>query len=218
MLIPAGGRFSPRKVFQMTRLRLTQALLAGVASLLLASSTLATAADADHPVVILDTTAGPITVELDRAKAPISVDNFLKYADKGFYDGLTFHRVIKGFMVQTGGMTETNGKLQEKKEGAFPPIKNESGNGLSNARGTLAMARTSNPNSATSQFFINHADNANLDNYGGGYAVFGKVIDGMNVVDAIAAVPTTTKADSMGQPNEDVPVKVVTLKSVKRKG
>ena len=202
----------------MPRTRLTQAMLAGVAALFLTSSaTVAGAADTDHPVVVLDTTAGPITVELDRAKAPITVDNFLKYVDKGFYDGLTFHRVIKGFMVQTGGMTETNGKLSEKKTGAFPPIKNESGNGLSNARGTIAMARrTSNPNSATSQFFINHGDNANLDSYGGGYAVFGKVIDGMNVVDAIANVPTTTKADSMGQPNEDVPVKVVTLKSVKR--
>ena len=200
----------------MPRTRLTQALLAGVATLFLAGSALAVAADADHPVVVLDTTAGPITVELDRTKAPITVDNFMKYVDKGFYDGLTFHRVMKGFMIQTGGMTEANGKLREKKEGAFPPIKNESGNGLSNARGTLAMARTSNPNSATSQFFINHADNANLDNYGGGYAVFGKVIDGMNVVDAIANMPTTTKGDAMGQPNQDVPVKVVTLKSAKR--
>lgn len=177
------------------------------------------AADADHPVVVLDTTAGPITVELDRTKAPISVDNFLKYVDKGFYDGMAFHRVIKGFMIQTGGIADVNNVLQEKREGAFPPIKNESGNGLSNTRGTIAMARTSNPNSATSQFFINHGDNADsLDTNGGGYAVFGKVIDGLNVVDAIAAMPTTTKPDSTGYPMRDVPVKPVILKSVKRKG
>jgi peptidyl-prolyl cis-trans isomerase A (cyclophilin A) len=88
----------------------------------------------DHPVVVIDTTAGPITVELDRTKAPISVENFLKYVDKGFYDGLAFHRVIPGFMIQTGGMQDINGTLQEKKEGALPPIKNESKNGPCSAR------------------------------------------------------------------------------------
>lgn len=192
------------------------AAVAGFSALLMAD--FAPAQDTDpKPVVVIDSSAGAITVELDRAKAPISVENFLKYVDKGFYDGLTFHRVIPGFMIQGGGMTETNNRLAEKKDGAFPPIKNESGNGLSNARGTIAMARTNDPNSATSQFFINLVDNANLDNYGGGYAVFGKVTEGMDVVDAIAKVETTTKADSRGLPNGDVPIKPVTIKSIKRK-
>ncbi len=171
----------------------------------------------DHPGVVLDTTAGPITIELDRGKAPISVENFLKYVDKGFYDNLAVHRVIPGFMIQTGGMQDLNGTLQEKKEGAFPPIKNESGNGLSNARGTIAMARTDNPNSATSQFFINHGSNAQLDNYRGGYAVFGRVTEGMDVVDAIAKSETTTKSDANGQPHGDVPVKPIVVKSARRK-
>ena len=190
----------------------------GLSCCLLGESTIF-AADADHPVVVLDTTAGPITIELDRTKAPISVDNFMKYVDKGFYDGLVFHRVIPDFMIQTGGMTEKNNTLREKKEGAFPEIKNESGNGLSNVRGTLAMARTSRPNSATSQFFINRYDkNQFLDTLGGGYAVFGKVTDGMAVVDAIAEMPTTTKADGDGNPNQDVPIKPVMIKTAKRKG
>jgi peptidyl-prolyl cis-trans isomerase A (cyclophilin A) len=171
----------------------------------------------DHPVVVLDTTAGPITLELDRTKAPISVENFLKYVDKGFYDGLAFHRVIPGFMIQTGGMQDVNGTLQEKKEGAFPPIKNESSNGLRHVRGSLAMARTPNPNSATSQFFIDHANRPDLDRAPGGYTVFGKVIDGLDVIDAIAKTQTTTKADSFGSPHEDVPVKPILIKSAKRK-
>ena len=175
-------------------------------------------APADKEVVVIDTTMGVITVELDRGKAPISVENFLKYVDKGFYDGMIFHRVIPGFMVQTGGMKEVGGKLEENRKDAFDAIKNESGNGLSNARGTLAMARTSNPNSATSQFFINHKDNANLDSYGGGYAVFGKVIDGLDVVDAIAKTATTTKSDAKTvSEHENVPVKAVSIKTVKRK-
>ncbi len=174
-------------------------------------------ADDEKPIVVLETSAGQITVELDKAKAPISVANFLKYVDKGFYDGVTFHRVIPGFMVQTGGMKEANNVMTEKKEEAFPPIKNESGNGLSNSRGTLAMARTQDPNSATSQFFINHKDNPQLDNYGGGYAVFGKVISGMDVVDSIAKVETATKSDSAGHNHENVPVTPVIIKSAKRK-
>jgi cyclophilin family peptidyl-prolyl cis-trans isomerase len=164
---------------------------------------------ADSPVVVLDTTAGPITLQLDRARAPITVDNFLKYVDSGFFDGLVFHRVIPDFMIQGGGMDE---QLQEKTAGARPPIVNESGNGLSNRRGTIAMARTNDPNSATSQFFINLVDNANLDNYGGGYAVFGKVISGMEVVDAIARVPTGRKG-----PHADVPQKTIVIKSARRK-
>lgn len=189
--------------------------LAGL-SLLLAIAPVATAADDDHPVVVLDTTAGPITVELDKKNAPISTENFLKYVDKGFYDGTIFHRVMPGFMIQAGGMTDAGASIREKKEGAFPAIKNESGNGLSNTRGTLAMARTNALNSATSQFYINHANNAgSLD--AGKYAVFGKVIDGMDVVDAIAKVQTTTKSDAFGNSHDDVPVKTVTIKSAKRK-
>lgn len=196
---------------------LVLAVLAGL-SFLLMGDALATAQDAEHPVVVLETTAGPITLELDHAKAPGTVDNFLKYVDKGFYDGTSFHRVMSGFMIQTGGMVEANGTLREKKEGAFSPIKNESGNGLSNTRGTIAMARTNNPNSATSQFFINHDDNSgSLDTMGGGYAVFGKVVDGMKVVDAIAAVPTTTKTDQNGQPHQNVPKTPIMIKSAKRK-
>jgi cyclophilin family peptidyl-prolyl cis-trans isomerase len=171
----------------------------------------------EHPVVVIDTTAGAITVELDRAKAPISVENFLKYVDKGFYDGLIFHRVMNGFMIQGGGMEETNGTLQEKKAGAFPPIKNESSNGLKHARGTIAMARTPDPDSATSQFFINHVNNQGLDEAPGGYTVFGKVIDGMDVVDAIAKARVTTKRDSFGTRHQNVPATPISIKSVKRK-
>ena len=171
----------------------------------------------DHPVVVIDTTAGPIMVQLDRTKAPISVENFLKYVDKGFYDGLVFHRVIPGFMIQTGGMQDINGTLQEKKEGAFAPIKNESNNGLKHVRGALAMARMRNPDSASSQFFIDHADRPDLDRAPGGYTVFGKVIDGLDVVDAIAKTQTTTKTDTRGQEHEAVPVKPILIKSTKRK-
>lgn len=161
-----------------------------------------------NPRVELNTTAGKIVLELDPAKAPISVENFLKYVDDGFYDGLIFHRVIKDFMIQGGGFAEN---LREKSEGVRAPIKNESRNGLSNARGTIAMARTNNPNSATCQFYINHGDNAFLDTAGGGYAVFGKVVEGMDVVDAIANSQTATRG-----PLDDVPVKTVTITSAKR--
>ncbi len=204
------------------RLLLSTVRFLGVLALLSATMMVGGASAAqgkedDHPIVVLDTTAGPITLELDRAKAPISVDNFLKYVDKGFYDGLVFHRVIPGFMIQGGGMEEVKNTLQEKKQGAFPPIKNESRNGLRHSRGTLAMARTPNPDSATSQFFINHADNVGLDRAPGGYTVFGKVIDGMDVVDAIAKTPTTTKHDASGNDHEDVPVKPIVIKSARRK-
>jgi len=172
------------------------------------SSAVAGQGQGERPVVVLDTSAGAITLELYPEKAPITVENFLKYVDDGFYDNLIFHRVIPGFMIQGGGMTD---KMDEKAE-KRPPIKNESGKGLSNERGTVAMARTNNPNSATCQFFINHADNPNLDNYGGGYAVFGKVIDGMDVVDKIAKVATTTRGG-----HENVPVTPIYIKSAKRK-
>ena len=164
---------------------------------------------AQNPVVVLDTSFGPITLELYPDKAPISVENFLKYVDEGFYDNLIFHRVMPGFMIQGGGMDD---QLVEKSVGKHQPIKNESSNGLSNQRGTVAMARTQSPDSATCQFFINHVNNANLDTYGGGYAVFGKVIDGMDVVDKIAQVPTSTRG-----PFEKVPLKPVYIKTAKRK-
>ncbi len=165
---------------------------------------------AHNPVVVLDTSFGPITLELYPDKAPITVENFLKYVDEGFYDNLIFHRVMPGFMIQGGGMDD---QLAEKSVGKHQPIKNESGNGLSNLRGTIAMARLNNPDSATCQFFINHVDNVvnpNLNTSGGGYAVFGKVIDGMNVVDKIAQVPTSTRG-----PFEKVPLKPVYIKSAK---
>jgi len=141
----------------------------------------------ENPVVIIKTSKGDIKIELDKENAPISVDNFLTYVEDGFYDGTIFHRVINNFMVQGGGFTAD---MQQKSTN--PQIKNEADNGLKNERGTIAMARTGVVDSATSQFFINHADNTFLDHgikdYG--YAVFGKVVDGMDVVDAIAVVQT----------------------------
>src|SRR4051794_40006148 len=168
---------------------LSLACLALLGLCLLPMGEAAGADPADSPVVVLETSMGPITIQLDPAKAPITVDNFLKYVDAGFYDGLIFHRVIPGFMIQGGGM---NDQMQEKTQGARPPIKNEANNGLSNLRGTISMARTSDPNSATSQFFISVVDNVRaLDPNPGsaGYAVFGKVVSGMDVVDAIVSVP-----------------------------
>lgn len=142
------------------------------------------------PVVVLETTLGRIKLGLHKDKAPITVDNFVKYVRAGHYDGTIFHRVIPGFMIQGGGMEPG---LEERP--LRPPIKNESKNGLRNTRGTLAMARTNDPHSATAQFFVNVKDNPFLDHgiKGAGYAVFGEVIEGMDVVDRIVAVPTTTK-------------------------
>jgi cyclophilin family peptidyl-prolyl cis-trans isomerase len=178
-------------------------------SLLTCFADTAGAAPADNPVVVLETSLGSITIELDQAKAPITVANFLKYVDEGYYNGLIFHRVMSDFMIQGGGMDD---QLQPKKTNA--PIKNEASNGLSNVRGTIAMARTSAPDSATSQFFINLFDrnSANLDYQPGspGYCVFGKVIAGMDVVDAIARVPLAGRGDH-------VPLKPVYIKSAKRK-
>jgi len=183
----------------------------------------AAGAEDDHPVVVLDTTAGPITLELDRARAPLTVDNFLKYVDASFYDNTVFHRVIPGFMIQGGGFTEQQGALMEKP--TREPIKNESGNGLSNQRGTIAMARTSNPDSATAQFFINLADNSRLDHYGGGYAVFGRVTAGLDAVDRITKIPTGQKEAVVRDPRgntlrdalDDVPTTTVLIKSARRK-
>ena len=169
------------------------------------------AAAQDNPVVVLETSLGNITNELFQEKAPISVENFLTYVDDSFYSGTVFHRVIQTFMIQGGGMTAD---LTEKRTRA--PIKNEASNGLSNERGTVAMARINVVDSATSQFFINTMDNSRrgLDHQGTdpqsyGYAVFGRVIEGMDVVDKIAAVPTGTRG-----PHADVPVEPVVIQAV----
>jgi cyclophilin family peptidyl-prolyl cis-trans isomerase len=161
--------------------------------------------------VIMKTTMGDITLELYPDKAPIGVKNFLQYVDEGFYSGTIFHRVINNFMIQGGGF---NKDLTEKK--TKDPIKNEAGNGLKNDRGTIAYARTMIVDSATCQFFINTKDNVQLDHRdetprGFGYAVFGKVVKGMDVVDKIQITPTSTR-NGMG----DVPVTTVEIKSVER--
>jgi len=159
------------------------------------------------PHVLITTTNGHIEIELNPVKAPISPKNFLAYVDKGFYTNTIFHRVIPGFMVQGGGFTQS---MSQKPTEA--PIKNEASNGLHNVRGTLSMARTSDPDSATSQFFINVADNAFLDpGRDRGYAVFAKVVKGMDVVDVIVNSQTTTK-----QGMQNVPIDPVYIKSAKR--
>jgi len=163
------------------------------------------------PRVAFETTLGRFVIELDAAKAPKSAENFLAYAKEGFYDGTVFHRVIAGFMVQGGGFTAD---MQQKPVKA--PIVNEADNGLKNKRGTLAMARTQDPNSATAQFFVNLVDNAFLDHTGKnvrgwGYAVFGRVVEGMDVVDKIAAVKTGTRGPYADVPNETVTVTKATI-------
>lgn len=164
----------------------------------------------DTTKVVITTNMGNITILLFEREAPISVKNFLAYIDSGFYGGLTFHRVIPGFMAQGGGFM----KNLTKRQPILPPIKNESDNNMKNEKGTIAMARTPNPHSATSQFFINVVDNSalNFSAQGWGYAVFGKVIEGMDVVDKIVAVKTETR-NGMA----DVPVDPVIIVSVKRK-
>lgn len=161
-------------------------------------------AKGDQPMVVFSTNYGDFTLELYPDKAPITVENFLSYVDSGFYDGTIFHRVIPGFVIQGGGFTED---MQQKPTEA--PIKNEADNGLKNERGTLSMARTSDINSATSQFFVNLKDNAFLDHGSRdfGYAVFAKVVEGMDVIDKIAAVPTGNRAGHQDVPNEPVVVK-----------
>jgi len=160
------------------------------------------------PSVEMQTSAGKMVIELNAEKAPGTVNNFLKYAKEGHYDGTIFHRVIDGFMIQGGGFTAD---MSEKKAGA--PIQNEAKNGLKNQRGTIAMARRNDPHSATAQFFINHRDNTGLDypaHDGWGYAVFGKVVQGLEVVDKIAKVPTGNSGM-----HQNVPVQPVIIQSVK---
>jgi cyclophilin family peptidyl-prolyl cis-trans isomerase len=162
-----------------------------------------------NPVVVMDTSLGKITLELFANKAPITVKNFLQYVDEKHYDGTIFHRVIPDFMIQGGGMESG---LKEKKTHA--PIQNESSNGLSNERGTIAMARTGEPNSATAQFYINVIDNPGLDGRPGkvGYAVFGKVIEGMDIADKIRRVETGNAGGHQNVPRQDV-----VIRSVRRK-
>lgn len=218
---------SPRT--HMTSTSLTALALAGLCLLPLlgyaSASAAATGPVQDKPKVELDTSEGKIVLELDPSKAPKTVENFLKYVDDGHYNDTVFHRVISGFMVQGGGFDT---KLEEKKTRG--PVENESKarnpQALGNTRGSIAMARTPDPNSATAQFFINHADNPNLDTYGGGYTVFGKVVDGLPVVDKIAGAKTTTKPLAMypdkrsdervKQASQDVPVANIVIKSAKR--
>ncbi len=173
---------------------------------------------APNPVVLIETSKGNIKAELFQDKAPITVANFLKYVDEKHYDGTVFHRVIPDFMIQGGGFNED---LEEKPTGK--PITNESYNGLQNQKYTLAMARTSVPNSATSQFFINVKDNPFLDKANAqdkvGYAVFGKVIEGKDVVEAIRTVKTSKQKMIMGgitDKADDVPVDPVIIKSIRR--
>ncbi len=180
-------------------------LLALLAILLTTSSTLL----AGSVNIIMETSKGNIGLALDQDKAPATVTNFMQYVDEGYYNNTIFHRVIKGFMIQGGGFTADMNKKDTRK-----PVKNEAKNELKNVRGSIAMARTNDPHSATSQFFINHKDNSNLDYPsfdGWGYTVFGKVTSGMDVVDSIANSPTGVKNG-----RRDVPVETITIKSVKR--
>lgn len=169
-------------------------------------------ATAANPTVLIETTMGNITIELDMANAPNSSENFLAYVDDGYFVDTTFHRVIPNFMIQGGGITAD----MQDKPSKRAPIENEAANGLKNDRGTLAMARTSDPHSATSQFFINRADNEFLNfssetMQGWGYAVFGKVIEGMDIIDAIAQVPTGNKGG-----HQNVPIDTITITGVSR--
>jgi cyclophilin family peptidyl-prolyl cis-trans isomerase len=162
--------------------------------------------------VLVETSLGNISLSLDAERAPKTVENFLSYVDAGHYAGTIFHRVIPGFMVQGGGFDAAFDKKLTR-----PPVQNEADNGLKNKRGTVAMARTSEPHSATAQFFVNVADNAFLDHKAKnprewGYAVFGEVVDGMDVVDAIVALPTGAK----GPFSKDAPLEDVHIKSVRK--
>ena len=168
------------------------------------ANTAASAPGTDGPQVLLQTSKGEILLQLYPDKAPKTVENFLRYVDDGFYDGTIFHRVISGFMIQGGGMEPG---MREKAANA--PIKNEADNGLRNIVGTIAMARTMDPHSATAQFFINVANNSSLDfrektPRAWGYAVFGRVIKGMEVVQAIKQAPTTSKGMHRDVPQENI--------------
>ncbi len=186
--------------------RLAAVALAGLVSLGLAAAPQPTDA-ADNPRVRLATNVGDIVVELDAARAPQTVENFLAYVRGGHYDGTIFHRVIRNFMIQGGGFTPDMGQKPTRR-----PIPNEADNGLRNLTGTIAMARTNDPHSATAQFFINVRDNGPLDHVsktprGWGYAVFGRVVEGMDVVRRIEARPTYTVGHFENVPREDVVIR-----------
>jgi peptidyl-prolyl cis-trans isomerase A (cyclophilin A) len=205
-----------------------------IATLILSLSTLLTCCGEDKNAaspnkdagtkVTVKTNHGSFVVELNAEKAPVTVANFLSYVDKKHYDGTVFHRVIGTFMIQGGGFTADGGNLTEKETGKG--IQNEAKNGLKNVKGSIAMARTGDPNSATSQFFVNVTDNAMLDAPnpdGHGYAVFGKVVEGMDVVEKIKAVPTGTRpltmthprtGEKITQPSPDVPNTNVVIESI----
>jgi peptidyl-prolyl cis-trans isomerase A (cyclophilin A) len=171
-------------------------------------TSIAGAAGAKNPVVLMDTSLGKITIELFQKEAPLSVKNFLDYVNSGFYRDTIFHRVIPGFMIQGGGFT-----ADRAKKPANSPIRNEAANGLKNDRGTIAMARTNNPDSATSEFFINVVDNQGLNRPspdGFGYAVFGKVVKGMDVVDKIVNI----KQMNLNMVFQNIPETPVVIKSV----
>lgn len=188
---------------------LYRALLAGI--LALGSMTAAADCSKEERVhVRLVTDRGPIELALNQARAPKTVANFLRYAREDFYAGTIFHRVIPGFMIQGGGLTRD----LERKE-THAPVENESANGLSNERGSVAMARTRDPDSATAQFFINLTDNARLDGQSGqpGYTVFGQVVDGMDTVDAIAAVATTAQGGRRNVPREPIVIEAVEIET-----
>ena len=210
-----------------TLIALTCSLLSPIAALAQGEAAASTSAASDQaasaaaepqtapsnlPRVALETSMGTIVVELDTAQAPLSSQNFLQYVDDGFYSGTVFHRVIPGFMIQGGGVT-----ADLKKKETREAIRNEADNGLRNVRGSLALARTGDPHSATSQFYINLADNNQLDHAqyvsrgGWGYTVFGKVVEGMEVVDAIAAVKTSRQGV-----HANAPVEVVTILGARR--
>ena len=175
---------------------------------------------AEGPRVTLSTSQGDIVIELNEEKAPTTAANFLEYVDAGFYDGTVFHRVISGFMVQGGGFALDPAQQDLEKKETRAPIRNEADNGLENRRGTIAMARTGNPHSATAQFFINLVDNRSLNHSGKtprgwGYTVFGEVVEGMDTVDRIAGVATGTRRLS-GQAARNVPKEPVVIENARR--
>jgi len=193
----------------MRRFALVLALLAVVATVFAIPTEAEKMKNDKNPVVVMQTSMGDMEIELYKDEAPISVQNFLWYVDNGFYDGLIFHRIIDGFMIQGGGFTP-----DMKKKAGNPAIENEATNGVSNDEYTISMARTGAPHSATSQFFINNKDNPGLDYVNEdryGYCVFGKVIEGQKVVDEISVVQTTTKNGM-----KDVPVETIVIKKVFR--
>jgi len=185
-------------------MRLSLTTLIGVALIVAANAVAAS----DHPKVRVATNAGDFVIELDAGRAPLSVENFLQYVEEGFYEGVLFHRVVSGFVVQAGGFD-----AEMKPKTARTPIANESGNGLSNQRMTVAMARTGDPHSADAQFFVNLSDNVSLDPKPSrwGYAVFGRVISGTEIIDDIGHRATTTKGQFSELPADPVIIEKVEL-------